>query len=75
MVRDDSVVVDDGFDIWIEREIDAAPKDCLRERGSATRRGVWSIKFYGDAKKDVDVVDMDDFFELICGDARLDIGT
>ena len=60
MVRDDSIVVDDRFDIWMEREMDATPEHCLRERGSATRRGVWSIEFCRNAKKGIDVIDADD---------------
>ena len=75
MVRNDAVIVDDRFYVWMKREMDAAPEYCLRERGSTARRGVWSIEFSRNAKKGIDVVDADDLLELIRRNARLDIGT
>ena len=75
MVRNDAVIIDDGFYVRMEWEMHAAPEYCLRERGSAARRGVWSIEFSRNAKKGFDVVDADDLLELIRRNARLDIGT
>ena len=40
MVRNDAVIVNDRFYVWMKREMDAAPEYCLRERGSTARRGV-----------------------------------